>query len=86
MFSICSELTPRTRILDTRIPQLMQPCCGYHSVVYTEPQLLQVFQDTEKYRNCIFCGTFFFLQNIAKLLQITAGITGVETRQKYYTK
>ena len=26
MFSMCSELTPRARILDTRIPQLMQPC------------------------------------------------------------
>ena len=25
MFSMCSELTPRTRIPDTRIPQLMQP-------------------------------------------------------------
>ena len=26
MFSMCSELTPRARIPDTRIPQLMQPC------------------------------------------------------------
>ena len=26
MFSLCSELTPRARIPDTRIPQLMQPC------------------------------------------------------------
>ena len=25
MFSMCSELTPRARISDTRIPQLMQP-------------------------------------------------------------
>ena len=25
MFSTCSELTPRARIPDTRIPQLMQP-------------------------------------------------------------
>ena len=25
MVSLCSELTPRARILDTRIPQLMQP-------------------------------------------------------------
>ena len=25
MFSICSELTPRAPIPDTRIPQLMQP-------------------------------------------------------------
>ena len=25
MFSMCSELTPRARIPDTRIPQLMQP-------------------------------------------------------------
>ena len=28
MFSMCSELTPRARIPDTRIPQLMQPCCA----------------------------------------------------------
>ena len=28
MFSMCSELTPRARIPDTRIPQLMQPCHG----------------------------------------------------------
>ena len=28
MFSMCSELTPRARIPDTRIPQLMQPCCS----------------------------------------------------------
>ena len=28
MFSMCSELTPRARIPDTRIPQLMQPCLG----------------------------------------------------------
>ena len=27
MFSMCSELTPRAHIPDTRIPQLMQPCC-----------------------------------------------------------
>ena len=27
MFSMCSELTPRAPIPDTRIPQLMQPCC-----------------------------------------------------------
>ena len=26
MFSMCSKLTPRARIPDTRIPQLMQPC------------------------------------------------------------
>ena len=26
MFSMCSEFTPRARIPDSRIPQLMQPC------------------------------------------------------------
>ena len=30
MFSMCSELTPRGRIPDTRIPQLMQPCHYHH--------------------------------------------------------
>ena len=28
MFPVCSELTPRARIPDTRIPQLMQPWLG----------------------------------------------------------
>ena len=28
MFSMCSELSPRARIPDTRIPQLMQPWVG----------------------------------------------------------
>ena len=28
MFSMCSELTPRARIPDSRIPQFMQPCLG----------------------------------------------------------
>ena len=28
MFSMCSELTPRARIPDIRLPQLMQPCLG----------------------------------------------------------
>ena len=26
---MCSQLTPRARIPDTRIPQLMQPCCCF---------------------------------------------------------
>ena len=29
MFSMCSELTPRARIPDTRIPQFMQPWPAY---------------------------------------------------------
>ena len=28
---MCSELTPRARIPNTRIPQLMQPCCQWYS-------------------------------------------------------
>ena len=35
MFSMCSELTPRAPILDTRIAQLMQPCC-LASIIYHE--------------------------------------------------
>ena len=38
MFSMCSELTRRARIPDTRIPQLMQPC----------PRLIQINVDTAK--------------------------------------
>ena len=30
---MCSELTPRARIPDTRIPQLMQPCCAICSTI-----------------------------------------------------
>ena len=33
MFSMCSELTPRARIPDTRIPQLMQPFDGEYIVL-----------------------------------------------------
>ena len=33
MFSMCSELTPRARIPDTRIPQLMQPWCYLYYVL-----------------------------------------------------
>ena len=33
MFSMCSELTPRARILDTRIPQLMQPWNIYNKII-----------------------------------------------------
>ena len=32
MFSMCSELTPRAHIPDTRIPQLMQPWFGHCTV------------------------------------------------------
>ena len=35
MFSMCSKLTPRARILDTRIPQLMQPCLHMQYVTST---------------------------------------------------
>ena len=35
MFSMCSELTPRAPILDSRIAQFMQPCrqvnCSLHA-------------------------------------------------------
>ena len=35
MFSMCSELTPRARIPDTRIPQLMQPCMRMALMILT---------------------------------------------------
>ena len=43
MFSMCSELTPRARIPDTRIPQLMQPCLGTMRLNYI---LQDRFMDT----------------------------------------
>ena len=50
MFSMCSELTPRARIPDTRIPQFMQPwswpflcnCMYFDVVVYTQAAHRQV--------------------------------------------
>ena len=54
MFSMCSELTPRAPIPDTRIPQLMQPCLVeywqfvvmqcFHFTYFVES--LYVFQET----------------------------------------
>ena len=41
MFSMCSELTPRARIPDTRIPQLMQPC--WARIVYKMYSLDKTF-------------------------------------------
>ena len=40
---MCSELTPRARIPDTRIPQLMQPC------VYIENSLIALQADILNY-------------------------------------
>ena len=37
MFSMCSELTPRAPIPDTRIPQLMQPWGGGKTQMMTKP-------------------------------------------------
>ena len=45
MFSMCSELTPRAHIPDTRIPQLMQPCPRVSKQgvgVATPPQTLNI--------------------------------------------
>ena len=40
MFSMYSELTPRARIPDTRIPQLMQPCpSDYQTQIMTRVDL-----------------------------------------------
>ena len=33
MFSMCSELAPRAHVPDNRIPQLMQPCHKYFSML-----------------------------------------------------
>ena len=47
MFSICSELTPRARVPDTRIPQLLQPWSvasklrQYQTYELLTPQVLQ---------------------------------------------
>ena len=41
MFSLCSELTPRARIPDTRIPQLMQP---WYNAMYLYTMLVHLVQ------------------------------------------
>ena len=41
MFSMCSELTPRARIPDTRIPQLMQPCQGIRSLLWIPAEMIK---------------------------------------------
>ena len=43
MFSMCSELTPRARIPDTRIPQLMQPWRAAVPSGYPNPTRYPVF-------------------------------------------
>ena len=51
MFSMCSELTPRARIPDTRIPQLMQPCRSWWGgtalwqLIAHGEQLVDIFTD-----------------------------------------
>ena len=57
------------------------------TAVYTEPQVSHVFfQDTEKFRNRIFCVIYPFLQNIAKYHKNITDITGIGTGKELYTK
>ena len=53
MFSMCSKLTPRARIPDTRIPQLMQPC--FTSANYEQLRAI----------NHILSNIQYFLKNFA---------------------
>ena len=53
MFSMCSELNPRARIPDTRIPQLMQPCSlQFYDTNQTVVKLL-AFCRKEKINACL---------------------------------
>ena len=57
MFSMCSELTPRARIPDTRIPQLMQPCLHMQSMQFLKqaiwlPSVAHV-EETQRGTKCV---------------------------------
>ena len=46
MFSMCSELTPRAPIPDTRIPQVMQPCL-YGEAKETMKRAIRIINDLD---------------------------------------
>ena len=58
MFSMCSELTPRARIPDTRIPQFMQPCLKANIIifvitsVFTPLTLIRLIQLGKEFGGC----------------------------------
>ena len=60
MFSMCSELTPRARIPDTRIPQLMQPWPLYSCRGIMANMVLCVIpgQGNSKILNLVKSGSF----------------------------
>ena len=74
MFSMCSELTPRARILDTRIPQLMQPWSrckqGEHLLMFT-------------FRAGVEPGDLLTLVNEWKVLKICHRLFAVLSHSKY---
>ena len=47
--------------------------------IYRTAGIACFFQDTEKYRNRIFCVIYSILQNIAKYRKNITDITGIET-------
>ena len=68
MFSMCSELTPCTRIPDTRIPQFMQPClapfccprlwCGKNQKSSHQDYQKQTFSNVNTISSKSFCQIF----------------------------
>ena len=73
MFSMCSELTPRARILDTRIPQFMQPCpCRCKTFTYFIFRLTITFKwlrvDELRYPEQLALATLIFLISFSTML------------------
>ena len=73
MFSMCSELTPRARIPDTRIPQFMQPCpCRCKTFTYFIFRLTITFKwlrvDELRYPEQLALATLIFLISFSTML------------------
>ena len=86
MFSMCSELTPRARIADTRIPQLMQPWCKC-----VPPSFFGVFPDVKSQNKKVskmpkklsyLLATFLFIWGCCPLRNaITDRVGGLKTKK-----
>ena len=68
MFSMCSELTPRACIPDTRIPQLMQPCPKY--IFYPKYKLHTLWDFVAGCAEKIFVSKFQDKSNFLRPLDI----------------
>ena len=96
MFSMCSELTPRARIPDTRIPQFMQPwMCVYKSrcvymclpvchkkcqYIYVRVCVCLCYSVFECFRVFYACFSFFLCVNAWEHCLLMAWVEGNKLR------